>query len=57
MNKWTAVFFAMQAEHQQVMEYLLSTKRIDMTHMDGVRQTELVLLLKLVIVNMSVTCL
>ena len=51
------MFFAMQAEHQQVMEYLLSTKRIDMTHKDGVRQTELILLLKFVFMNMFATCL
>jgi len=37
MNEWTAVYFAMQAKHHEVMKYLLSTKRINLNHKDEVR--------------------
>ena len=37
INQWTAMFFAMQAKHHDVMKYLLDTKRIKLNHKDEVR--------------------
>ena len=46
MNQWTAVFFAMQAKHHDVMKYLLDTKRVKLNHKDGVRVYLLAAILK-----------
>ena len=35
-NKWTAAFFAMQAEQLEVLDYLLRTGRVDLKHEDVV---------------------
>ena len=35
-NKWTAAFFAMQAEQLEILDYLLRTGRVDLKHEDVV---------------------
>jgi hypothetical protein len=35
--KWTAVFFAVQERRAMVLDYLLRTGRVDVTHKDDVR--------------------
>ena len=46
MNQWTAVFFAVQAKHHDVMKYLLDTKRVELNHKDVVRFYLLAAILK-----------
>ena len=36
-NKWTALFFAMEGRHNDVLEYLLRCTKVDLTHRDKVR--------------------
>lgn len=42
-NGWTALFFAMEAQKQVVLEYLLETRRVNVMHEDDVRINSLVL--------------
>jgi hypothetical protein len=42
--QWTAVFFAVQERRAMVLDYLLRTGRVDVTHKDDVRCVDLVLL-------------
>ena len=35
-KSWTALFFAVESRHHEVLEYLLETKSVDVTHKDKV---------------------
>jgi len=35
-NDWTALFFAVEGHHDKVLDYLLRSERVDVTHKDKV---------------------
>lgn len=38
-NSWTALFFAIEAREPRVLEYLLRSERVDVTHVDDIGNT------------------